>query len=80
MAQYKYGNFLNKSNNAEFDRIHAPSIAAPWSGIYQCVGCQREATCVQSYQLPPQNHHQHTPQQGQIRWRLLVAHGTLPES
>jgi hypothetical protein len=24
--------------------------------------------------LPPQNHHQHQPSQGPIRWRLVVTH------
>ena len=78
MAQYKYSQNLNQSNNAEFDRTHQPGIAAPWSGIYKCSGCSKEATSNQNQPLPPQNHHQHTPQQGAIRWQLIVAHGTIP--
>jgi hypothetical protein len=78
MAQYKYAKFLTQHDNPEYDKTHQPGVAAPWSGIYKCAGCGREATCNQHDPLPPQNHHQHNALQGAIRWQLIVAHGTLP--
>jgi hypothetical protein len=78
MAQYKYPGFLQQNNNPEFDKTHQPGFAAPWSGIYKCTACGWEATCNRNDPLPPQNHNQHTTQQGAIRWQLIVAHGTIP--
>jgi hypothetical protein len=77
MAEYKYSRFLTQGHSAEYDQAHQPGFSAPWSGIYRCVGCGKEDTCNQYDPLPPQNHHQHTPQQGAIRWQLIVAHGRL---
>lgn len=48
----------------------------PVSGIYRCLGCGREDACNHGDPFPPQNHHQHTPAQGQIRWRLNVRANT----
>jgi hypothetical protein len=69
---YKYGQFLTKSDDAKFDEIYEPGTATPYSGVYQCEGCGKEVTSVFPHPLPPQNHHQHTPGQGRIRWRLVV--------
>jgi len=73
-AQYKYGNFLQQNQNQAFDQIHEPSAQTPYSGIYKCEGCGLCITSVTPHPLPPQNHHQHTYQQGRIRWRLIVSH------
>jgi hypothetical protein len=72
MATYKHSQFLAKSDHSAFDRVHTPGAAAPFSGIYRCDGCGREAACNQLQPLPPQNHHQHSTSQGEIRWRLIV--------
>jgi hypothetical protein len=72
MAWYKNGSYLTQDNGAEFDAIHAPNTPTPYSGIYRCEGCGLSATFVKAHNMPPQNHHQHTAQQGQIRWRLIV--------
>jgi hypothetical protein len=72
MALYKYASILTLSNSAAFDTIYEPGETTPHSGIYRCEGCAREITHVTGRPLPPQNHHQHTLQQGKIRWRLIV--------
>ena len=72
MAYYKYEEFVTLVNHEAFDAFHAPGTPTPISGIYRCEGCGHEVTSVYPYALPPQNHHQHVPAQGEIRWRLAV--------
>lgn len=71
---YKYSQFLEKSDHNAFDLIHEAGVQTPHSGIYRCEGCGHCVTSVYGHPLPPQNHHQHTGQQGRIRWRLIVSH------
>jgi hypothetical protein len=73
MAVYKYVQFLEQSNHAAFDQLHEPGAKTPYSGIYRCHGCGRNDVSTEGHPLPPQNHHQHTPQQGRIQWRLIVS-------
>lgn len=73
MANYKYGHYLNQSNHQAFDQIHSPGTQTLYSGIYRCEGCGINEVSTYSHPLPPQNHHQHTSEQGTIRWRLIVA-------
>jgi hypothetical protein len=72
MAIYKYPQYLAQNDDAAFDTVHKPGTAAPFSGIYRCMGCNKEVASNESEPLPPQNHHQHTESQGLIRWRLAV--------
>lgn len=72
MAMYKYGNLLVHSQDAAFDSIHNPGAPTPHSGIYRCTACGDEVTSNAGNPLPPQNHRQHQPAQGAIRWQLLV--------
>jgi hypothetical protein len=74
MAQYKYFEFLKKNENSVFDNLHEPGAAAPYSGIYRCAACGKEDVAVQGKPLPPQNHHQHAPGIGPIRWQLIISH------
>jgi hypothetical protein len=74
VALYKYGNLLQQSTHTAFDTLHMPGALAPYSGIYRCEGCGHEIAEVRMRPLPPQNHHQHIPGQGPIRWRLVVTH------
>jgi hypothetical protein len=69
VALYKYPQFLQRSDHNAFDGIHEAGVQTPYSGIYRCEGCGHCVTSVHvhSYPLPPQNHHQHTAQQGRIR-------------
>jgi hypothetical protein len=72
MAAYKNPNYLHQWQSEEFDKIHGPGTSGSWSGIYRCEGCGHEVVHTKDRSLPPQNHHQHTPAQGHIRWRLIV--------
>ena len=72
MAWYKYAQVLQPHSHAVFDQILGPGQATPLSGIYRCEGCGHEATANAGNPLPPQNHHQHSQAQGQIKWRLIV--------
>jgi len=73
MALYKYSTILMASTDSAFDAIHQPGSLAPYVGIYRCEGCGHEIGSHAYHPLPPQNHHQHSPYQGAIRWRLAVA-------
>lgn len=74
MAWYKYGHYLKQftGEGRAYDTDYAPGQAPPHSGIYRCMGCGREIVAEKARLLPPQNHHQHAPGQGPIRWRLVV--------
>ncbi len=72
MATYQEDKFLTKIKNDAFDKDHEPGTDAPRAGIYRCMGCHREVGIATSHKLPPQNHHEHSEQQGKIRWRLVA--------
>lgn len=73
MALYKDANKLSKSTHGNFDRIWKPGETPPDNGIYECQGCGDEIASNKGVKLPSQNHRQHSPQQGDIRWKLIVA-------
>jgi hypothetical protein len=72
VARYQDNKYLTHQSSDAFDKEHRPSDSAPFAGIYRCMGCGREIGIAYNHVLPPQNHHEHTPQQGAIRWRLIV--------
>lgn len=72
MALYKYGSYLEASQDAAFDSVYHPGATPAHSGIYRCEGCGREISHNAGNPLPPQNHHQHAAAQGAIRWRMIV--------
>lgn len=72
MAWYKYGKFLSENNHENFDKIYNPGQTPPDAGIYRCVGCGDEIASNKGVQLPSQNHSQHRPDQGSIRWQMIV--------
>jgi hypothetical protein len=74
MAYYKNGNYLTQNTNTAFDELHEPGTSSTYSGIYRCAVCGHEVTHVIDKPLPPQNHHEHSPSQGKIRWQLIVSH------
>jgi len=78
MALYKYSTHLYKVEHPEFDKLFPPGAIIAWSGVYRCQGCGREVVHTTGKALPPQNHHQHTPAQGLIRWRLEVTDSADP--
>jgi len=72
MALYKYADNLHQNSHEAFDAELSPGIVVSNSGIYRCVNCGDETACNKDNPLPPQNHHQHAPERGPIRWTLLV--------
>lgn len=72
MAIVKYTQRLTQSNDPAFDSTHVPGTAAPHPGIYRCTSCGDEIAIAGGHILPPQNHRQHNPYSGEIRWQLLV--------
>lgn len=69
--------FLESDGNKEWwTKEYGPSDTVRVSGIYRCLGCKREVTCNDGDPFPPQNHHQHSPDQGEIRWKLNVRTNT----
>ncbi len=72
MAQYKYVQYLHQNDSAEYDKTFEPGTIALNSGIYRCTNCGDEDACNKGKPLPPQNHRQHNPANGPIRWKLLV--------
>lgn len=73
MALYRYDQYIVRSNDAAFDRVHSPGTPTPFSGIYRCEGCTREVASNAGNPLPPQNSHQHTNSWVPIQWRLVVS-------
>ena len=76
MAYYKYNDHLTHNKGKAFDREYVPGETVPHSGIYRCINCGLEVTCIESEPLPPQNHHQHDTQEKPIIWKLIVATAT----
>lgn len=72
MAGYKYNAYIAQSDSDAYDKLHTPGTSVPYSGIFRCQGCGREIAANEGDPFPPQNHHQHSTQQGSIRWRLAV--------
>jgi hypothetical protein len=74
MAWYSEKSILKKSdgNKTWWMNDYSPSDKVPISGIYRCLGCNREIASNENDSFPPQNHHQHTKEQGEIRWKLNV--------
>ena len=72
MAYYKYIHFLEPENGPEYDNSYEAGRTAAFSGVYHCEGCGTSVTAFYSLPLPMHDHHQHSTQQGRIRWRLVV--------
>ncbi|CAN5242790.1 hypothetical protein BH09PSE2_BH09PSE2_15150 [soil metagenome] len=62
---------LQPGNPSEFAPNYRPGTPAPYSGIYKCQTCGREAVSTKGHPLPPQHlaHNHPLP----IAWKLLVA-------
>jgi hypothetical protein len=57
-----------------FNSTYDPDQAAPFPGLYRCVGCGEVIALARGRNLPPQNHHRHSSIQGTIRWQLVSSH------
>lgn len=78
MSWYIDSSVLIKSDGlgAHWTTIYNPGDKVPLSGIYRCLGCKREVTSNENDPFPPQNHHQHSTEQGKIRWKLNIRTNT----
>jgi hypothetical protein len=78
MSWYVEDSKLARGDNDKewWQETYYPGDAVPVSGIYRCLGCNREVTSNQDDPFPPQNHHQHERSQGAIRWKLNVRANT----
>lgn len=72
VTYYKTLGYLHQLDSDVFDQLHKPGVGTPQSGIYRCKGCGAAIASNAGNPLPPQNHHEHTPAQREIRWRLIV--------
>jgi hypothetical protein len=72
VATYEDTHHVRCVQHPAFQEVYPASARTPLSGIYRCDGCGRECVSIHYRPLPPEGHHQHTPSQGPIRWRLLV--------
>lgn len=74
MAYYTQRSHLESITNPSdvWSKEYHPSDTVPASGIYRCVGCKKEVTSNAGDKFPPQNHHQHGPGAGTVRWKMNV--------
>jgi len=72
MALYKNGSYLAQSHHEAFDTLFVPGDRPANSGIYRCESCGDEIAANKDQPLPPQNHHQHAPGLGRIKWKMIV--------
>ena len=73
MAFYKEEKYLKQIDHEAFDTTMRPGEEVQYSGIYKCINCGKEVASNEGDGLPPQNHGQHDPRKGAIRWKLIVA-------
>jgi hypothetical protein len=81
MSNYIDASVLKKvgSTAAWWTTTYKAGDTVPVSGIYLCLGCNKEITSNEHDPFPPQNHHQHTAAQGSVRWKLNVRTNTTGE-
>lgn len=73
MALYRDTNLVRQGDpHAAYEKVWKPGETPDFAGIYRCTGCGDEIASNKGVQLPTQNHRQHAPAQGDIRWKLLV--------
>ena len=69
----------DKPNKEWWINSYNPGDEVPVSGIYRCTGCGKEITSNKNDPFPPQNHHQHSQDQGSVKWKLNVKTDTTNE-
>jgi len=72
LALYKYSEKVRRSGDKAFDALQVAGAQTPHPGIYRCEGCGVEIVSSSGSPLPTQHHYQHMPDQGPIRWRMIV--------
>jgi hypothetical protein len=73
MAQYQDDELIVQFYDKLFDQVYPAGARTPHSGIFRCEGCGHEIASAYPRSLPSSDHHEHRPEQGLIRWRLIVA-------
>lgn len=73
MAIFQNKEYLEQQTHQAFNQLHPPGSVSVHSGIYRCENCGDEIAANKDNPLPPQNHRQHSPLNGPIKWRLIVA-------
>ena len=73
-GQQGSGYHADNNGRPAFDSIYDADQAAPYPGLYRCVGCGEVIALARGRNLPPQDHHRHSSTQGSIRWRLASSH------
>jgi len=79
MPNYKDGSVFHQlPADANFDKIHLPGQATPYSGIYRCQSCGFECVSTKGHPLPPErgcSEHSITwiGYRGQVTWKLVAA-------
>ncbi|EKM5744403.1 protein L [Enterobacter kobei] len=68
----KYLSETEEPDGSVWRSLFTPATECPASGIYRCYNCGDEVTCNKGDPLPPQNHKQHDPANGNIAWELIV--------
>jgi hypothetical protein len=58
---------------ANWNGEYEPGDKVKISGVYACVGCDKERLMNEGDLLTAQKFHRHTSAQGPIRWKLLHA-------
>ncbi|HCN45044.1 MAG TPA: protein L [Pseudomonas sp.] len=82
MAQYAEDtqNYLRSATDPEDEhwrRLYGIGSEVPVSGIYRCRGCGHEITSNKTDQFPPQNKKQHTCDDEEVLWELIVMTDTM---
>ena len=73
MALYKHAKYFNLAEFHDFETEFGPGERTPQSGIYRCSGCGDEIASNAGSTFPPESHHDHTADEGPIRWHLIVS-------
>lgn len=63
-------------NKTHWTSTYNPGHEVPVSGIYRCIGFNKEITSNKGVPFPTQNHHQHTGSQGAVKWKLNIRTNT----
>lgn len=78
MPNYQNPAYFRQNSSTEFTQVYHPGKITPNSGIYRCISCGFEATCVSGRTLPPESNCQnHSPKWraawGTVQWQLVAA-------
>ncbi|HYI11482.1 MAG TPA: hypothetical protein VEK57_20670 [Thermoanaerobaculia bacterium] len=71
MAIYKDRQHVSQSTDVAFDIRNKPGAQVKNPGIYRCAGCSDEIV-IGCDQKVPERHRQHTSEEGETAWLLLV--------